>query len=50
MVLVLDGNPEHATHASRNIGLFRKKKNVRFVTALDVIKSLFTDQITKIFP
>ena len=29
---------------------FRRKKNIRFVTALDLIKCLKTDQVTEIAP
>ena len=38
MVLILDGNLEHAAQACRKIGLFEGK--VRFVTAFDLIKCL----------
>ena len=34
MVLIIAGNYDHAAHALRKIG------NIRFVTALDLIKSL----------
>ena len=39
MVLVLDGNSEHVGRSCKKIGFFGEQK-IRFVTALDKIKSL----------
>ena len=39
MVLILDGNSEHVAHAWRKMGPFGGK-NIRFVTARDLIKCL----------
>ena len=38
MVLILDGNSEHVTHAWRKVGL--SEEQTRFVTALVIIKCL----------
>ena len=39
MLHILDGNPEHAAHPWRKMGIFWRK-NIQFSTALDLIKSL----------
>ena len=49
MVLVSDGNSGHAAHAWRKIGLFGGKQ-IRFATALDLMKCLKTDKISNIAP
>ena len=40
MVLIFDGNSEYVAHAWRKIGLF--EKNIRFVTALNLIKCIIS--------
>ena len=47
MVLILDGNSEYVAYAWKEIEI---GEIYAFVTALDLIKSLKTDQIIEIVP